>query len=184
MRSRHHTRLLAGLVAVLPVGGTVLLVVLAERSFRPLIPSVVYFPGAGLLSVAALLYLLGLAVTSFLGQWLWSRVDEFLSRLPALGGMYRTIKQVLGYGEGSGALFQRVVLVPDEATGAREIGLVTGTVAQGGEERLLVFVPGSPNPSQGRLLLVPESRVLDARLKVDQALKSLFSLGKAGLAAS
>jgi uncharacterized membrane protein len=176
---RHVSRcLLAGLVAALPVGGTLLLVVVAERTLRPLLPRAIYFPGAGLFSVVLLLYLLGLAMTSFLGQWLWSRVDHFLGRLPALGGIYRTIKQVLGYGEGSHALFQRVVLVHDDATGAREVGLVTGSHAEDGETRLLVFVPGSPNPSQGRLLLLPEKRAVETEWKVDQALKSLFSLGK------
>ena len=180
MASRHISRcLLAGLVAALPVGGTILIVALAEGLLRPLLPSAIYFPGAGLLTVVLLLYLLGLAMTSFLGRWLWTRVDSFLSRLPALGGIYRTIKQVLGYGEGSGALFQRVVFVPDEATGAQELGLVTGSVAEGGETRLLVFVPGSPNPSQGRLLLLPEGRAVGTDWKVDRALKALLSLGKA-----
>jgi uncharacterized membrane protein len=170
--------LLAGLVAMLPVGGTLLLVVIAERTFRPILPRAIYFPGLGILTVVVGLYLLGLTVNTFLGRWLWSHVDRLLSEIPALGGIYRTIKQVLGYGEGAHALFHRVVLVADEGTGATEVGLVTSEEGSKGEERLLVFVPGSPNPSQGRLLRLPAKRAINTDWKVDQALKWLFSLGK------
>lgn len=47
--------LIAGLVAILPVGGTIVLIALAERSLSPLVPARYYFPGEGLLLVIALL---------------------------------------------------------------------------------------------------------------------------------
>ena len=169
---------LTGLVAILPVGGTILLVVLAERSLSPLVPEAFYFPGLGLLSVLVLLYLLGLTLTTFVGRWLWSWLDAKLSSLPGVGTIYDTLKQVFGFDVGEGGLFQRVVLVPDEGTGGAEIGLVTSIDGEGEAKRLLVFVPGSPNPSQGRLLRLPPSRVLPTNWTVDQALKRLFSLGK------
>jgi hypothetical protein len=52
--------LITGLVTILPIGGTILVIILAERSLSPLIPDKFYFPGEGLLLVIALLYLLGL----------------------------------------------------------------------------------------------------------------------------
>ena len=48
----------------------------------------------------------------------------------------------------------------------------------GGMGRAIVFVPGSPNPSQGRLLRLPRERAVPIDLPVDRALKELFSLGK------
>jgi hypothetical protein len=45
--------LITGLVAILPIGGTILFVVFAERSLSPLVPSRFYFPGEGLLLVIA-----------------------------------------------------------------------------------------------------------------------------------
>jgi len=177
---RRHvvTCLLSGLVALLPVGGTILLLVLAERVCGPLVPAAFYFPGVGLLAVIVLLYLLGLTVTTFVGRWFWTRLDRLLARVPALGLLYKTLKQVLGYGSGEGALFHRVVLIEDQATGAAELGLVTGSEGPGDAARLLVFVPGSPNPSQGRLLRLPRTRAIPIDLPVDRALKELFSLGK------
>lgn len=170
--------LLTGLVTLLPVGGTIILLVFAERSLAPLIPDRIYFPGVGLLSVLALLYLLGLTLTTVVGRWLWNLIDCGLSRLPGLGMLYQTLKQILGLDVGDGALFKRVVLVPDDSTRSTEIGLVTTSEGDGEAQQILVFVPGSPNPSQGRLLRLPANRVLATDWTVDRALKGLFSLGK------
>jgi uncharacterized membrane protein len=71
-----------------------------------------------------------------------------------------------------------VVLVPDDSTRSTEIGLVTTSEGDGEAQQILVFVPGSPNPSQGRLLRLPANRVLATDWTVDRALKGLFSLGK------
>lgn len=105
-------------------------------------------------------------------------MDGSLSRFPALGILYRTLKQILGFDTGEGALFQRVVLVRDDSTSSTEIGLVTASDGDGEAKHLIVFVPGSPNPSQGRLLRIPASRVDATDWSVDKALKSLFSVGK------
>jgi uncharacterized membrane protein len=95
------------------------------------------------------------------------------------GTLYRSLKQILGFDAGEGAaLFQQVVLVPDENTGSMEIGLVTASEGDGGSKQLVVFVPYSPNPSRGRLLRIPASRVTPTDWTVDKALKALFSLGK------
>jgi uncharacterized membrane protein len=171
--------ILTGLVTLLPIGGTILLIVFAERSLSPLIPAKFYFPGEGLLAVILLLYLLGLTLTTVIGRWLWNLLDTALAKFPGLGMLYRTLKQVLGLESGEGALFQRVVLVHDQGTGGAEVGLVTTTEGSGDATQLVVFVPGSPNPAQGRLLRLPPSRVVATDLSVDKALKGLFSLGKA-----
>jgi uncharacterized membrane protein len=170
--------LITGLITILPIGGTVLLIIFAERSLSPLIPDKLYFPGEGLLVVVALLYLLGLALSSVIGRWIWDALDGGLSRLPGLGMLYRTLKQIFGFDAGEGALFQRVVLIRDDSTSSMEIGLVTASEGDGEAKQLTVFIPGSPNPSQGRLLRIPASRVEATDWSVDKALKSLFSVGK------
>lgn len=178
LKSHFFVCLLTGLVAMLPVGGTILLIVFAERSLSPLIPPRFYIPGAGLLLVVVLLYLLGLTLTSVIGRWLWQALDSALSHIPGLGTIYRTLKQILGFDSGEGALFERVVLVRNDSIGGTEIGLVTATEGEGSAKQFVVFVPGSPNPAQGRLLRLPAERVVTTDWTVDKALKSLFSLGK------
>jgi len=170
--------LITGLVTVLPIGGTILLIVFAEKSLSPLIPARFYVPGEGLLLVIILLYLLGLTLTSVIGRWLWDALDSALSSLPGIGTIFRTLKQIFGFDAGGGALFERVVLVQNDSVGSTEIGLVTSTEGEGSAKQFVVFVPGSPNPAQGRLLRMPASRVITSDWTVDKALKALFSLGK------
>jgi len=102
-----------------------------------------------------------------------------LERLPALGRLYVTLKQILGYGEGEDAVFQRVVLVPGSIGGALELGLVTNRIEDDG--RIVVFVPGAPNPTIGRLVLIEPSDARDAGISVSAALKALVSVGATDL---
>jgi uncharacterized membrane protein len=131
-----------------------------------------------LITVVLLLYLLGLTLSTVVGRWFWKRLDNVMSRLPGLGMIYRTLKQILGFEGGEGGLFQSVVLVPNEATGWSEIGLVTSIETDDESQQLVVFLPASPNPSQGRLVRLPVARAVRTDWSVDGALKCLFSLGK------
>jgi uncharacterized membrane protein len=171
--------MLAGVVALLPLGGAVLTVAWLEytiaSSWRGALPF--YFPGLGLLLVACAIYAVGLFVTTFAGRWLWSLVERVVQRIPLLGSFYDSLKQVLGYDTPRERFFRGVVAVAVE--GGLELGLVTGeTVGPGGEGRSLVFVPGSPNPTTGRLLLVETAKLQQLDMKVADALRAQVSLGK------
>ena len=175
---RHVARqLVAGFVAILPVGGLVLTVVYLETTFAGswLAKQPFYFPGLGLLVAVAFVYAVGLVVSTFLGRWLWSSVDRALERLPALGALYQTMKQILGYGRGKEAVFQEVVMLRSRDLPVEEMGLVTNRLADG---RAVVFVPGAPNPTSGRLLLVEASALRRVDAAVNDAFKALVSVGK------
>jgi uncharacterized membrane protein len=180
----HHVGrcLVAGLVALLPIVGVLLGIVWLEgalsASWRAQIDW--YFPGLGMLLAAAAIYAVGLAVTTFVGRWLWRVADRGLERLPLLGSLYQSLKEVLGYDSGRERFFQAVVTVACD--GGEQIGFVTGEFdGADGSRRLAVFVPGSPNPTSGRLLLVPPTAVhrLDARPA--DALRTLVAMGKSPL---
>jgi uncharacterized membrane protein len=181
--ARHITRcLVAGIVALLPLGGTVFALVWIEgliaNSWLAKQPN--YFAGLGLLLALVALYVVGLFVTTFLGRWLWRRVDRVLERLPLLGTMYQSLKEILGYDSGRERFFQGVVAVTcDEGI---ELGLLTGeTKGPDGKPAALVFIPGSPNPSNGRLLLLDPSSMRRLDIKAADALRTLVSMGKAPL---
>ena len=133
-----------------------------------------------MLVVLAAVYGIGLCVTTFVGRWLFLLVDRQLARVPMLGMLYRSLKQLLGYGSGGDALFTRVVLVQSHDSDAVQLGLVTRSVTNSdGIPRELVFVPGSPNPTAGRLLFVEASALRPAGLEVHHALELLVTMGKA-----
>lgn len=180
--SRHFTKnILAGLVAILPIGGLVLTIGYLEKSISSIgltrLPF--YFPGLGILLVVVLIYLIGLILTTFIGKWLWNSIDKLLNNLPALGKLYQTLKQILGYGEGEDAIFQQTVLVPAQGGSGMEIGLVTNRILlPDGSENLVVFIPGSPNPTSGRLVISKPDMVKQTQIPINSAFKILVAAGK------
>lgn len=178
---RHLTTcFLAGIVAVLPVAGLAFVVVRLEAMIAAswLAHQPFYFPSLGLVCAFATLYLIGLTLTTWAGRWAWARADRLLESVPLFGALFQTLKQILGYGQGADALFKRVVLVPKGDGNGEELGLVTGEVAGPmGAPRLLVFVPGAPNPTNGRLVILTSSEVRTTGIAVNDALKTLVSVG-------
>lgn len=181
--TRHVTRcLVGGIVALLPIGGTALGLVYAEttlaRSWRDDVSW--YFPGMGIVAALLLVYLVGLLVTTFFGRWLWRQADKLLQRVPLVGTLYSSLKEVLGYDTERDRFFESVVAV--RVDDGFEIGLVTGRAdGPDGTEHTIVFVPSSPNPSNGRLLLLPPDHIKVLDLRAADALRGLVSMGKTPL---
>jgi uncharacterized membrane protein len=179
---RHIARtFIAGIVAILPIGALVVSIGYLESTISGagLSGLPFYFPGLGLLAALLLIYLIGLGVSTFIGRWTWNRVDGVLNRLPALSTLYQTFKQILGYGQGEDAIFLEAVLVPSRDYQAEEFGLVTNRIPdEKGDISLVIFVPGSPSPTAGRLLIMSEKSVKRLAIPVNEAFKALVSVGK------
>jgi uncharacterized membrane protein len=180
--TRHlTTNLLAGLVAILPIGGLIITVGYLESSISSagLTGLSFYFPGLGILLALLLIYLIGLVLTTFIGRWVWNKIDALIHNLPALGKLYASLKQILGYDEGEDAMFHETVLVPAQGGSGLELGLVTNRISMpGGQQNLIVFIPGSPNPTSGRLVIVPPEQVKRTNIPVNATFKILVAAGK------
>ncbi|MBX3420791.1 MAG: DUF502 domain-containing protein [Pirellulaceae bacterium] len=180
-RWRNHLirSFVAGIVALLPIAGLIVTVVYFENQVAGgwLKQQGFYFFGLGLVILLVLVYGVGLTVSTFVGQWLWRRVDRLLVHLPILGSLYQTVKQIVGYAEGPGGLFQRVVWVPAIQPGRFEIGLVTMEACAASQQRLVVYVPTAPTPTSGRLVYLEPDKVQDCPMTASQAMQLLVSLG-------
>ncbi|MBZ0154562.1 MAG: DUF502 domain-containing protein [Planctomycetes bacterium] len=182
-KTSHVTRcLVAGIVALLPMGGAVFSVVWLEAaltaSWRDKVPW--YFPGLGLVLALLVIYGVGLFVTTFAGRWLWRRTDRALERLPFVGTLYQSLKEVLGYDSTRERFFRGVVAL--RVDDGYEIGFVTGDApGPDGTPHALVFVPSSPNPTNGRLVLIRREQLLPLDVKTADALRALVSMGKTPL---
>lgn len=178
----HITKsLIAGFVAILPVGGLIVTVGYLETTISSsgLSTMPFYFPGFGLIATIIFIYLIGLVVTTFIGKWIWKRIDRLLDKLPALGRLYQTLKQILGYGEGEDAIFYEAVLVPSRDIQSEELGLITNKISDNkGNMKLVIFVPGVPNPTSGRLIVMDKESVKPLSMPVNETLKTLVSMGK------
>lgn len=180
--TRHFTtNLFAGLVAILPIGGLLITIAYLENSISSagLTELPFYFPGLGILLVLVIIYLIGLVLTTFVGRWLWQKIDRLLNSLPALGKLYVSLKQILGYGEGEDAMFLETVLMPAQGGSGKELGLVTNKVRlPDGQHKLLIFIPGSPNPTSGRMIIARPEDVTKTDIPVNEAFKLLLAAGK------
>ncbi len=178
---RHVSRcIIAGIVALMPLGGLAMTVLYMESLISEswLRNQWFYFWGCGLLLTAVAVYAIGLAISTFIGRWLWQLADRLLDQMPLLGGLYQTLKQIVGYGEGPDAMFRRVVLIPSRDLDGDEIGLVTNeNRVDENLTQLTVFVPNAPTPTNGRLLVVAAEKVRPSTLSVHEALKTLVSVG-------
>jgi len=110
-------------------------------------------------------------------------VDLGLLRVPLLNKIYSTIKQVNeAFSPSSKSSFKQVVLVEFPRAGQYSVGFLTGEdqreVQQKAKERVLsVFVPTTPNPTSGFLVLVPEKEITRLEMSVAEGIKFIISLG-------
>ncbi|MGJ8722985.1 MAG: DUF502 domain-containing protein [Roseibacillus sp.] len=128
-----------------------------------------------------LLACVGLAVTNRPGQAVVNWVDGALTRIPFMGFFYSTIKQGVDAFRDMGGTrkFKGVAWVEYPSPGCRLLGFVTGSFldAKSGKEVTSVFIPTSPNPMTGFVVVVDEDRLESSELTVEEATKLLLSAG-------
>jgi uncharacterized membrane protein len=121
----------------------------------------------------------------YIGRKLVQTIDNVLLSLPLLNKIYSTIKQVNNaFSSEKQSSFQQVVLVEFPRPGMHSVGFVTGTGnpefdQRTGQSVVSVFVPTTPNPTTGFLVLVPQSQLLPLNVSVADGIKFIISLGSA-----
>lgn len=142
-----------------------------------------YWSIVALALAVALVTLVGKLARIYLGRKLISIADQALLRVPLLNKIYGTAKQVNeAFGPESKSSFKQVVLVEFPRAGNYSLGFLTGEPNQeiqskAGEHVVAVFVPTTPNPTAGFLILVPEKEVTKLQMSVADGIKFIISLG-------
>ena len=138
------------------------------------------FPGLGIITLFLFIVLVGMLFANYLGSRIVKISDELLHKVPLVRGVYFTVKQVMETFSMKHQ-FHGVALVEYPRKGCYSVGFMTGEV-QG--ERLglsgrlvTVFVPTTPNPTAGFLLILPESEVVRIDMTVEEGMKFIISLG-------
>jgi uncharacterized membrane protein len=136
------------------------------------------------LTLAVLLIgIVGLLARNYFGKRTIQWVDEMLLRVPLLNKIYGATKQVNdAFTTGSKTSFRTVALVEFPRAGMYSVGFITSEQhdevnAKSGEKVVSVFVPTTPNPTSGFLLLVPEDKVTKLEMSVADGIKYIISLG-------
>lgn len=193
---KHHIRtyFLTGLLVVVPVGLTfnILQVVInwADNKLALLPPAVhpnTYLPfpvpGLGLIITLIGIMLVGVITTNFIGKWLVALGERIVDKIPLVRSIYLLAKQVLEtiFNQDKDS-FKKVIMVEYPRKGLYSIGFVTGIARGEIQEKttskvLNVFIPTSPNPTSGYLIMVPEEETITLKMDVEVAFKLILSGG-------
>jgi uncharacterized membrane protein len=175
IQAHFRNKLVAGALAAIPIAVTTFILWYVDSKARTMFG--VEYPFVGIAIALVAIYLLGLFVTSLLGQFILGLTDALIRRIPGLRDLYRSWKQVALTTDSQEGVFGHVVLVPDESGFMRVLGFSTGRPIEGDPGICCVFVPGAPNPTTGRLFFVPVDQCVPVDMRPQEALKMIISGG-------
>jgi uncharacterized membrane protein len=189
-----RTIIVAGLLVWIPLGLTIfvikLLIDLLGQTYLLIPPALrpenligTEIPGIGVIVAIIVVLLTGLITANYFGNRIVKAWDAFLDRIPLIRSIYSPLKKfselVLSDQTQS---FSKVLLIEYPRKGiyslcfqtSKELGEVQN---QAGEEMVCVYIPTTPNPTSGYIVLVPQNEVKELKMSVEDALKMIISLG-------
>ncbi|MDO8494022.1 MAG: DUF502 domain-containing protein [Deltaproteobacteria bacterium] len=187
-----RTYFLAGALVLAPIAVTIwilkAIILWCEdlfHSFIPWHPTIfgIGVPGVGLIFTILLICLTGMLTKHYLGRQVILFGESILHKIPLGRGIYISIKQLfLAIFGGEREKFRQVVVVEFPRKGSYMLGFVTAETSANLQEilkgpHLNVFVPTSPNPTSGFLLIVEPQYAIPVAISTDQALKLIVSGG-------
>ena len=176
----------AGILVVLPIGVTILILKFFFDLLDPVLQDPVLsklpgpqIPGLGLLALVILVYFAGLVTTHVLGRSVVELGHRVLEVIPVVKSIYGTVRSAVDLLSNTSNLpYSRVVLVQFPHPGMQSIGLVTSRMQDAdGEGMLAVYIPTTPIPSSGFLVMVKAKDVTPTDLSVEDAMKVIMSGG-------
>ncbi|HEV8340058.1 MAG TPA: DUF502 domain-containing protein [bacterium] len=185
MRARLRTYLITGLLVIFPVAVTYLvlrwLFTTLDAMLQPLFRAILGrpIPTLGFVAGIALILITGVVASNVLGRRLIARLDQVILRIPLARTVYSSIKPLSERMlEDRRGAFQRVVIVEWPRAGLFALGFVTGGDSAAAASGLLhVFIPGTPNPTSGFVVFVPEQEARPASMTVEEALRFIIAGG-------
>ncbi len=180
---------LVGLVVIAPVGFTVVVLrwifetvdaILGE----PLQAALkVRIPGLGFVLLGLVVLGVGWVVHRAVGRRLLQTWNQTLVRFPVAGRLYNAASQIVqGILSDQSRVFKRVVLVPFPSDHLWSVGFITNDDSAAmtrvlGRPCVNVFVPTTPNPTTGFMLVVPRDQIRETAISIEDAVKFIISAG-------
>lgn len=137
----------------------------------------------GLIVGVLSLTILGFLSNYVLGKFFISSAEKVLGKVPFINTVYHSVKQIVEtFGKENRAVFKEVVLVEYPRPDCYVLGFLTNdasgeTVEVIGKPLTNVFVPTTPNPTSGFLLMLPPEDIFRLSMSVGEGMKMLISGG-------
>jgi uncharacterized membrane protein len=196
---KFRSAFLTGLLIFLPLGTTIFVLNFLLDLFKDPVTKLAFELGLSeesfffgmetlLAALGLFLGILGLTLLGFLsnyvlGKFFISTTERFLDKVPFLSTVYRSVKQIVEtFGRENRAVFKAVVLIEYPRKDCWVLGFLTGDASSdtenvAGKKLSNVFVPTTPNPTSGFLLLLPRDEVHYLDMSVGDGMKMLISGG-------
>ncbi len=188
--NRLRNYFIAGIVAIIPIGITLYLTMFIIEVSSKLIPKEINpnnylpfsIPGLEiLLSIIIITFIGGISV-SFVGKKILQLINDLFKRIPFLRTIYSAINQMTESFTNKDGGKKSVVLVEYPRKGSWAVGFATkdnqGEISKKTNSNLVnVFVPTTPNPTSGFLLMFPKKEVIYLDMTFEEASKFIVSAG-------
>ncbi|MBM5812833.1 MAG: DUF502 domain-containing protein [Gammaproteobacteria bacterium] len=156
---------------------------LVPERFRPEALLGFGIPGLGLVLALIVLLLTGLAATNLAGRRLLRWSEDLVRRIPVVRAIYggtKTFTETVLSDKGQA--FKRVLLVQYPRHGMWVLGFQSGDSNpepshRTGRDLIAVFVPTTPNPTSGFIIMVPREEAIALEMSVDEAMRVILTLG-------
>ena len=188
--SKIRNNFIAGIVVLIPIGITLYLTLFLIRIFGRIIPKEINpnnylpfnIPGVEIIIALIIITFIGWLSLSFLGKKFFELFNNILRKIPILRTIYSAIGQMTETFTKSDNKQKSVVLLEYPRKGIWAVGFATkenkGLIKNKVEEDIInVFVPTTPNPTSGFLLMVPKKDLIYLDVSFEQASKFIVSAG-------
>ena len=181
---------IAGVVVLIPIGITVYLTLFFIKVSSKILPKEINpnhylpynIPGLEILISILLITLVGWLSLSFIGKRLFDLFENILNKIPILRTIYSAVDQLIETFTKTKSDKKNVVLIEYPRKGVWAVGFATkentGEIKKRtGQDLINVFVPTTPNPTSGFLLMFPKNEVIYLDLSFEEASKFIVSAG-------
>ena len=188
--SRLRNYFLAGVVVLLPIGFTLYLTIFLIKISSRILPREINpnnylpfsIPGLEILLSVFIIIIVGGISLSFFGKRIVSLINDIFKKIPILRTIYSAIGQMTQSFTSSGKDKKTVVLVEYPKKGSWAVGFATkeneGEISKKVKRKMInVFVPTTPNPTSGFLLMYPKDEVIYLDMSFEEASKFIVSAG-------
>ena len=188
--SKLRNAFIAGIVVLVPIGFTLYLTLFLIKISSKLIPTEINpnnylpfsIPGLEILLSVIFITIVGGISLSFFGKKVLSLINDLFKRIPILRTIYSAIGQMTESFTSKSDNKKSVVLIEYPKKGSWAVGFATkenkGEMAQKtGKNLINVFVPTTPNPTSGFLLMFPIEDVIYLNMSFEEASKFIVSAG-------
>ena len=140
------------------------------------------YPFVGFVLTILFLYVLGLIVKNVLGKRIYLLVEVLLDNIPIVNKIYKTIKNVTDtLSNSKEQSFTKVVMIEYPRKNLWTLAMVTGESKDTNSiEYYNLFVPTTPNPTSGYMIIIKKTDAIDANISVEDGLSIIISGGMIG----